>query len=70
MPSAVALSSTIALTSVTYPFGLGIADTGAEQALRDSDSLARGVNIYKGHCTHRGVAESLGLEYTELGELL
>lgn len=65
MPGAVALSSTIALTSVTYPYGLLIADRGIEAALRESAPLRRGVNVYRGACTHQNVATSLGLEFTD-----
>jgi alanine dehydrogenase len=70
MPSAVALSSTIALTSVTFPFGLSIAQRGLKDALRASAALAKGVNLYRGHCTHANVADSLGLEYRELSEMI
>ena len=32
--------------------------------------IYKGVNMYKGHTTNKGVAEALGLEYTELKSLL
>ncbi|NQU09694.1 alanine dehydrogenase [bacterium] len=70
MPGAVALSSTIALTSVTYTYGLLIADRGIEAALRESTPLCRGVNVYRGACTHQGVADSLNLPYTDLATVL
>lgn len=63
MPGAVALSSTIALTSVTYPYGLSIATRGVRDAIKESEALKKGVNLYRGACTYRNVAESLGLEY-------
>ena len=65
MPSAVARSSTIALTSVTLQFGLGIADEGLEEAVRKSRAIRKGINIYKKKCVHEGVATSLELEYTD-----
>ena len=68
MPGSVALSSTIALTSVTYPYGLAIADKGPEKAFAESEPLKRGVNLYRGSCTYRNVAESLGLPYVTLDE--
>lgn len=70
MPSAVALSSTIALTSVTLPYGLMLADKGLEGAVAASAPLARGVNLHAGKCTHQGVAESLGLECVPVDEAL
>jgi len=70
MPGVVALSSTLALTSTTLSYGLAIADHGLEQACRSDPALAHGVNIYAGTCTHEHVAESIGVEYAHLFELL
>jgi alanine dehydrogenase len=68
MPGAVALSSTIALTSVTYSYGLDIACKGLDDALKESAPLSRGVNLYRGFCTYKNVADSLGIPYTPLSE--
>ncbi len=68
MPGAVALSSTIALTSTTLRYGLQIADQGLEDACRDSDEIRRGVNLYNGKCVYKNVADGLGIEYTDLKE--
>ena len=65
MPGAVARSSTIALTSVTLPYGLMIANQGLAAAARANDALKRGINIIDGKCVHAGVAKSCGLPYTE-----
>jgi alanine dehydrogenase len=70
MPGAVALSSTIALTSTTLRYGLMIAEHGLESACRMDRDIANGVNVYKGKCVHRNVANSLGMEYTPLDSLL
>ncbi|TAL39866.1 MAG: alanine dehydrogenase [Spirochaetes bacterium] len=70
MPGAVALSSTIALTSVTYPYGLAIADKGITQAARDSNALLKGINVHLGKCTYKNVADSLGLAYTPIDSVL
>jgi alanine dehydrogenase len=70
MPSAVALSSTIALTSVTFPYALMIAQLGLTDAIDQSESLRKGVNLYKGACTYKAVAESLELPYTPVDEVL
>jgi alanine dehydrogenase len=69
MPSAVARSSTIALTSVTLQFGLGIAEEGLETAAKKSRAIRKGINIYSNKCVHEGVATSLGLEYTDYASM-
>ncbi|OGV78684.1 MAG: alanine dehydrogenase [Lentisphaerae bacterium RIFOXYB12_FULL_65_16] len=70
MPGAVPETSTVALTSTTLKYGLLIADQGLEKASQLSPPLARGVNLYGGHCVHPSVAQSLGMAYTSLESLL
>jgi alanine dehydrogenase len=64
MPGAVARSSTIALTSVTLPYGLLIANQGLAAAARANEALKRGINVIDGKCVHPGVAKSCSLSYT------
>jgi alanine dehydrogenase len=66
MPGAVARTSTFALTNVTLPYALRIANLGVIEAIRKDRALAKGVNLYQGTVTYRQVAEALGLEYTPL----
>lgn len=66
MPGAVPRTSTIALTNVTLPYAIEIANKGLEQALRDNEALYKGVNIYRGLLTNESVAKSLDLLYSEL----
>ncbi|HBG27779.1 MAG: alanine dehydrogenase [Planctomycetes bacterium GWF2_41_51] len=70
MPGAVALSSTIALTSATLRYGLSIAEKGLEGACRKHREIASGVNLYQGLCTYNNVASSLNLQYTPLDSIL
>jgi alanine dehydrogenase len=70
IPGAVPRTSTIALTNVTIPYAVQIANKGLEQALRDSRPLAKGVNVIQGHVTYQAVAESLDLPYTPLDEVM
>ncbi|MHC4396466.1 MAG: alanine dehydrogenase [Planctomycetota bacterium] len=70
MPGAVALSSTIALTSTTLGYGLTIAENGLEKACALSNEVSLGVNLYMGKCVYKNVATSLGIEYTPLESLL
>jgi len=63
MPGAVALTSTIALTSTTLKYSLSIADKGLEKACKESEGLLKGLNVYGGKCVYKGVANSLDLDY-------
>ena len=58
MPGAVPRTSTFALTNATLPYALELADKGAEAALKDSATLAGGLNVYKGTLTCKEVADS------------
>ncbi|OCT12461.1 alanine dehydrogenase [Paenibacillus pectinilyticus] len=69
MPGAVPRTSTLALTNVTLPFALELANKGFTQAMTDNYTLQLGVNTYKGSVTHPAVAEALGLPYTKLTDL-
>ncbi|MFQ6081373.1 MAG: alanine dehydrogenase [Candidatus Bathyarchaeia archaeon] len=70
MPGAVPRTSTIALTNVTLPYALELANLGFVQAVKRDAALARGVNVYAGYVTHQGVAKAHGLEYRPLEELV
>lgn len=65
MPGAVPRTSTIALEGATLPYGLMIADKGLEKAVLESQPLMKGLNVYDGKLTYKGVSDSLGLEYTD-----
>ncbi len=70
MPGAVPRTSTYALTNVTLPYALAIADHGLEDAVRRDPALAGGVNVYAGEVANAGVAEAHGLAYTPIGSLI
>ncbi len=70
MPGAVALSSTLALTGTTLPYGLAAAAGGIEKACRTHPALRRGLNAYAGHCVHPNVADACGLAYTPVEQVL
>lgn len=63
MPGAVPRTSTIALTNVTLPYALELANKGFDQAIRDNHGLLTGLNTYKGQVTNQAVATSLNLPY-------
>lgn len=70
MPGAVPHTSTWALTGVTLPYLLQIADKGVEKALRESKPLRLGLNTYKGHITYKAVADAVNGEYVPAEDLL
>jgi alanine dehydrogenase len=70
MPGAVPRTSTIALTNVTIPYAVQIANQGLDTAIQSSRPLAKGVNVIGGHVTYEAVAESLQLPYTPLNEVV
>jgi alanine dehydrogenase len=69
MPGAVPRTSTFALSNVTLPYGVKLANSGMD-AVRHDAALAKGVNVYKGEVTYPAVAEAFGLEYVPLDKLL
>ena len=70
MPGAVPHTSTYALTNVTLPYALEIADRGWRDALRDDPVLARGLNTHDGIITYPSVAEAHGLPAGSLEAVL
>jgi alanine dehydrogenase len=70
MPGAVPHTSTYALTNVTLPYVVAVADLGWQQAMREDPTLAKGLNTHEGHLTYAPVAEAHGMAHTEPGEVL
>ena len=70
MPGAVPITSTRGLTNVTLPYAELLANKGLDEAMRFSKPLARGVNVMAGKITNQPVAESHGLSYTHLSDLI
>ncbi|MCV9886879.1 alanine dehydrogenase [Metabacillus halosaccharovorans] len=70
MPGAVPRTSTIALTNVTVPYALQMANTGAYRAISESPALQAGVNVMDGEITYKAVADDLGFLYKSVTEVL
>ncbi|NNV02699.1 MULTISPECIES: alanine dehydrogenase [Bacillales] len=70
MPGAVPRTSTIALSNVTIPYGLQLANKGVRAAITQNRALARGVNVLNGHVVYEAVATSLNLPYVPLEDAL
>ncbi len=60
MPGAVPYTSTMALTNVTLPYVLKLANLGWERAVESDESLRKGVNIIKGEVVYDEIIETFG----------
>jgi alanine dehydrogenase len=70
MPGAVPHTSTYALTNVTLPYVVEIADRGWRDALRSDPVLALGLNTFDGVVTYPSVADAHGLPAASLEAVL
>ena len=70
MPGAVPHTSTYALTNVTLPYAVALADKGWRQALRDDAALAKGLHTHAGQLTEEHVAEAHGLPFVPSAQIL
>jgi alanine dehydrogenase len=59
MPGAVPLTATEALNKATLPYILELADRGIENALKENEHLANGLNIKNSEIVHDAVKEAL-----------
>ncbi|MFC3502018.1 alanine dehydrogenase [Micromonospora krabiensis] len=70
MPGAVPHTSTYALTNVTLPYALELANNGWREALRRDPALALGLNTHAGQVTYGPVAEAHGMDVLPLADVL
>jgi alanine dehydrogenase len=70
MPGSVPNTSTHALTNVTLPYAVAIADKGWRAALSDDAALIHGLNVHDGTLTYDHVAEAHGLPHVPAESLL
>lgn len=71
MPGAVANTSTYALTNVTLPYAVALANKGWRRALQDDSALALGLNTHEGLITYGAVAEAFpDMASAGLGDVL
>jgi alanine dehydrogenase len=69
MPGAVPHTSTYALTNVTLPYVVALADKGWKQAVTDDAALAGGLSTHEGKLVNGPVGEALDIEVTPLAKL-
>ncbi len=70
MPGAVPRTSTFALTNVTLPYALFIANNGVVDAIRRNHHLRNGVNTFRGKMTYEAVAKDQNLKYDDINDLI
>jgi alanine dehydrogenase len=70
MPGAVPHTSTYALTNVTLPYALELANRGWREALRRDRALALGLNTHDGQITYGPVGDAHDLPYVKVEEVL
>lgn len=64
------MTSTAALTNVTLPYVLDIANKGYRTAAMQNPALAKGINTCKGMVLYEAVAAALNMPYQPLEEVL
>lgn len=69
MPGAVPHTSTYALTNVTVPYAVELANHGWREAMRRDPGLAAGLNTHAGQLTNAAVAEAHGLPHVPFQDL-
>jgi alanine dehydrogenase len=70
MPGAVPNTSTYALTNVTLPYAVELANRGWRDALKADHALALGLNTHDGAVVYGPVAEAHGLDHVSLDAVL
>ena len=70
MPGAVPHTSTYALTNVTLPYAVELANRGWREAVAADPALAAGLSTHAGALTSEPVAESLGLPFKPIAQAL
>ncbi|WP_373516518.1 alanine dehydrogenase [Pricia sp.] len=60
MPGAVPYTSTMALTNVTLPYVLKLANLGWKKAIESDDALRKGLNISEGEVVYNEIIETFG----------
>jgi alanine dehydrogenase len=70
MPGAVPHTSTYALTNVTLPYSLELANHGWREAMRRDPALAAGLNTHDGRVTYGPVAQAHGMRSVPLTEAI
>jgi alanine dehydrogenase len=70
IPGAVGRTSSHALTNVTLPYTLELANKGWKKAVKENPALLKGLNIANGKVTFKAVSDAFNMEYCRAEKLL
>lgn len=70
MPGAYPRTSTLALTNATLPYIKTLASKGIERSVREDSALRSSLNTYKGSIVHKTLADSIGIAYKNIDDIL
>ena len=70
MPGAVPFTSTKALTNITLPYLIEIANKGWIQASKDNNEIMSGVNVINGKVVNENVSKAFGVDYHNISSLI
>ncbi len=65
MPGAVPYTSTLALTNVTLPYALQLANKGWKKACAENKGLQKGLNIVHGEVVYEAISNAFDLDFQE-----
>ncbi|MDR2833014.1 MAG: alanine dehydrogenase [Streptococcaceae bacterium] len=69
MPGAVPRTSTFALSNVTLPYAVKLANMGYKDALLSDEGFLKGLNTHDGVVTYKAVADTFNMEFKDPSEL-
>ncbi|WP_062057480.1 alanine dehydrogenase [Aquimarina longa] len=70
MPGAVPYTSTLALTNVTLPYAVQLANKGWKKACAENLSLQKGLNVINGDVVYPAISEAFDLPLKDVNEYL
>ncbi len=70
MPGAYPRTSTLALTNATLTYIKTIANKGIERAIKEDPTIKSALNTYRGEVVHKALADSMGIAYKNIDEIL
>ena len=70
MPGAVPYTSTMALTNVTLPYAIQLANKGWKKACTENEPLKKGLNIIQGDIVYPAISEAFDLELKNIDNYL
>ncbi len=70
MPGAVPYTSTLALTNVTLPYAIQLANKGWKKACAENEPLKKGLNVINGDVVYPAISEAFDLPLNDVNEYI